>query len=619
MYTINWSWSAVVGADGYRVSITNNYECASGCYADSQTNSFNQGSSVLNYRNFSSQASTFTDAIAARGSVSLSGGLYFSNSPNIYSDGFAFITSSSTRGSIGIGYGALSATSSTGRNSIALGTNAFKGTIIGTQNIAIGKGAFGSTTTSVTGSNNIALGTDAGFNITSGAGNIFVGTQTGITNTVGYDNTFVGHFAGINNTTGYSNAFVGSFAGHNSTTGGGNTFVGPFAGYYNSTGSSNAFVGAQAGQNNTTGTSSSALGNFAGYTNTIGRSNLWLGDEADSLLNNLTNATAIGSKAKVGASNSLVLGGTGAWGVKVGIGTTSPTSKLSIVGTAGSSDNLLTIASSTGTSLFTVLANSNVGIGTTSPPHPLTMGSGAHVTTGGVWTNASDRNLKENFTKLDPVDILNRVTTLTIEQWNYKNESGEITHVGPTAQDFFALFNLGGSDTSISTIDPSGIALLAIQGLDLKLESLASSTPQTESFAGRFFANLRSWFANAENGITAFFAKNITTEQITTDTLCVGGTCVTEAQLQALLSQSGEQPPPADTNFPEENTDNEAPSTDEIPEDTGTTTESVPSDVDTGENETLPPPDLSTDSTTEPEATPEPVETPPSEDTASNQ
>ncbi|MFQ5713437.1 MAG: hypothetical protein ACE5GU_05355 [Candidatus Scalinduaceae bacterium] len=33
----------------------------------------------------------------------------------------------------------------------------------------------------------------------------------------------------------------------------------------------------------------------------------------------------------------------------------------------------------------------NVGIGTTSPNYPLEMGSGAHVTTGGVWTNASSR------------------------------------------------------------------------------------------------------------------------------------------------------------------------------------------------------------------------------------
>ena len=40
-----------------------------------------------------------------------------------------------------------------------------------------------------------------------------------------------------------------------------------------------------------------------------------------------------------------------------------------------------------------ITATGNVGIGTTSPTHPLEMASGAFVTTGGVWTNASSREL----------------------------------------------------------------------------------------------------------------------------------------------------------------------------------------------------------------------------------
>jgi hypothetical protein len=48
-----------------------------------------------------------------------------------------------------------------------------------------------------------------------------------------------------------------------------------------------------------------------------------------------------------------------------------------------------------GTPAITILPNNgNVGIGTTTPSHPLQMASGAHVTTGGVWTNASDARLK---------------------------------------------------------------------------------------------------------------------------------------------------------------------------------------------------------------------------------
>ena len=38
------------------------------------------------------------------------------------------------------------------------------------------------------------------------------------------------------------------------------------------------------------------------------------------------------------------------------------------------------------------------------------------------------------------------------------------------AQDFYAVFGVGASDTRISTIDPPGIALTAIQGLYEKVE-----------------------------------------------------------------------------------------------------------------------------------------------------
>lgn len=42
--------------------------------------------------------------------------------------------------------------------------------------------------------------------------------------------------------------------------------------------------------------------------------------------------------------------------------------------------------------------NGFTGLGTSTPNHPLQMGSGAHVTTAGVWTNASDKRLKTNIT-----------------------------------------------------------------------------------------------------------------------------------------------------------------------------------------------------------------------------
>src|SRR5581483_10778022 len=59
---------------------------------------------------------------------------------------------------------------------------------------------------------------------------------------------------------------------------------------------------------------------------------------------------------------------------------------------------------------------------------------------------------------------------LPVMTWNYRDESAAVKHLGPTAQDFKAAFDLGNSDKSIGTVDEGGVALAAIQGLNQKLE-----------------------------------------------------------------------------------------------------------------------------------------------------
>ena len=81
----------------------------------------------------------------------------------------------------------------------------------------------------------------------------------------------------------------------------------------------------------------------------------------------------------------------------------------------------------------------------------------------------SDRNLKEKFTPIDKQDILERVVSLPISSWNFKKDAGT-RHIGPMAQDFYAAFNVGPDDKHITTVDESGVALAAIQGLNEKLK-----------------------------------------------------------------------------------------------------------------------------------------------------
>ncbi len=130
---------------------------------------------------------------------------------------------------------------------------------------------------------------------------------------------------------------------------------------------------------------------------------------------------------------------------------------------------------------MTILSNGNVGMGTTNPTlGPLEMASGAYVSVGGSWENSSDRNLKENFTPLNADEILQKISQLEITQWNYKTEADSVRHIGPVAQDFYGVFGLGNTDRAISTIDPAGIALLGIQGLQTKLNTLTTAVARSD-------------------------------------------------------------------------------------------------------------------------------------------
>ena len=120
------------------------------------------------------------------------------------------------------------------------------------------------------------------------------------------------------------------------------------------------------------------------------------------------------------------------------------------------------------------------GIGVLEPSNPLEHSSGAHLTIGGTWTNASDKNLKENFEKVDGLEILEKIEDLPVAEWNYKAEGDDIKHIGPTAQDFKEAFDLGDNDKSISTIDPSGVALVAIKELAKQNKDLKKKNADLE-------------------------------------------------------------------------------------------------------------------------------------------
>jgi hypothetical protein len=104
-----------------------------------------------------------------------------------------------------------------------------------------------------------------------------------------------------------------------------------------------------------------------------------------------------------------------------------------------------------------------LGVGV-DPTHRIDVAGGAYCD-GTNWVNASDENVKENFESVDGQELLGKISELEVTKWNYKGDADGMKHIGPTAQDFKKVFDVGSDGKTISTIDPSGIALAAIKEL----------------------------------------------------------------------------------------------------------------------------------------------------------
>ncbi len=329
---------------------------------------------------------------------------------------------------------------STGGSNTMLGYIAGNVHTTGNDAVYVGRSAGGANTT---GSNNTYVGAYAGRIGVSNNNNVIVGAQSGYSNTVsectfigfqaGYsnahanalENTFIGFQAGYSsNYTGpgtyAGNTMIGYKTGTATTTGAANTMIGDRAGVANTSGDQNVFVGLWAGYSNTTGSGNIFIGTETGQNNTTGSQNTFVGDASYGSATG-TNQTAVGAGVFISASNCVVMGNSSVtkWGMGITPGAT----------------NILEFVNTT-----------------------------AKLTTGGVWTNASDRNIKENITELNGAEVLEKINALDITRWKYKNTEGEY-HIGPMAQDFYKLFQTGNDDKTISTIDPAGVALIGVKQL----------------------------------------------------------------------------------------------------------------------------------------------------------
>ena len=193
-----------------------------------------------------------------------------------------------TAGSVAVGKGALAGVD-TSATATAIGTNALAANTSGLNNTAVG---FQALKVNTTAANNSAFGSGALAANTSGAINTAVGKGALGNNNIGGNNTAVGALSQGSNASGTYNNALGSGSLFGNSTGSFNNAVGYWA-LFGSTGNSN-----------------NALGSLAGFGVSTGSNNTLLGDVADVLDGTLTYATALGSGAQVGTSNTIALGRT---------------------------------------------------------------------------------------------------------------------------------------------------------------------------------------------------------------------------------------------------------------------------------------------------------------------
>jgi hypothetical protein len=88
----------------------------------------------------------------------------------------------------------------------------------------------------------------------------------------------------------------------------------------------------------------------------------------------------------------------------------------------------------------------------------------------GSWSSLSDSLMKQNFVLVNNEKLILRTHSMKIYHWNYISEVNNVFHIGPTAQAFYRNFELGESNTRISSIDLDGVAMGAIIELNNRVE-----------------------------------------------------------------------------------------------------------------------------------------------------
>jgi hypothetical protein len=247
-----------------------------------------------------------------------------------------------------------------------------------------------------------ALGVGARLNATSTPyGSIFLGTNAGWNATNASYATFMGENAGFNAVGATYANFMGYEAGNGATNAVSSNFIGDYAGFAATNADFSQFIGSAAGQDATNAQFSQFIGSAAGQNATNAEYSNFMGYNAGYSADNASNAIFLGSFAgyndtvtNTGSNSSIAIGrysGTGGFSNSISLGRgviNSSSTQLNI-------GNLLygSLIYNSDTQTATPVSNGRIGIGTSTPSQRLTVAGNLRLT-GALYdsTNSAGTN-----------------------------------------------------------------------------------------------------------------------------------------------------------------------------------------------------------------------------------
>lgn len=107
--------------------------------------------------------------------------------------------------------------------------------------------------------------------------------------------------------------------------------------------------------------------------------------------------------------------------------------------------------------------------------NPVSSNIGVRVVGGGTsWISLCDSTSKTNRTRVDGEEVLNKLSAMPIDKWNYKHQPDGPEHMGPMAQDFWSAFHLGTDSLGIETLDADGVLFAAVKELAKQNQEMKS-------------------------------------------------------------------------------------------------------------------------------------------------